>query len=177
MIKRAMAVAVILQLLLVAPATAHDDVGELTLVTVEPISDDTARFEVRLAYSGDKEPVPDAALTVVGTLAGGVTVGPQALMPLGAQALGHYEAEITFPPAGAWNLTFNGLTPRATLSVVHQVGSAKAASTTASLPAITMVPVPEDDEGTSAAGAALVGAAAAIVVAGSVFAVRRWRRR
>ena len=120
---------------LAAPAVAHDEVGVLTLVAENTTGELQVSYEVSFIYSEDREPVEDAALTVVAEGPDAQVTAPVALEPAGEP--GRYRGTVQFPAAGDWTVRFASVTPRATLERTQVVAEPVATSSTTTAPNTT----------------------------------------
>lgn len=172
-------------LLLATPkvASAHDDVGVLDVVTAE-VDGLTVRYDVALIYSGDREPVAGATVTVVAQSAAGVTVGPVNLESTGVP--GHYAVTLEYPSAGDWTVRFTSITPRATVERPESVAAADAGTATTpvgdeeeattSTSTLKLVEVEPDEEDSSATGWLVLGGVCVALAAIGALIVRSSRK-
>jgi hypothetical protein len=156
------------------PAAAHDDVGVLEVVQAD-VQGTRATYEVSLIYSGDREPVENATITVVAQDPAAVTVGPVNLEPTGEP--GRYTASLEFPSTGSWTVRFSSVRPRATiersenLTEPAQAPSSTVAPTTTastSAPAIDLVEVDDEEDESSSGWIVFVGVLVALTVIGAL---------
>lgn len=169
-----------LALMLSAPAQAHDDAGVLEVTAATPAGDLTVDYLVSLIYSGDREPVADASITVVADGPAGRSTAPQALSP--TERSGEYQVSVVFPAPGEWNVRFSSVTPRAALEHPELVSTPATTETTTTteanpLSTIEVRPVDTDDDGSNTVVLLLAAAVVATVVvaAATVFVSRRRR--
>jgi hypothetical protein len=174
----AAALALLVVLVLTArPATAHDEAGVLTVVDARPAGENAVAFEVVLTYSGDREPVEGATITVSAERTDVPPVGPIEMTP--ADEPGRYRATVAFPSPGTWIVRFSSATPFVTLERTQEVGAGATTGTlevtTSTTSAAGDTADADADDGLGAAGVAAVAAGLAAVLAATVWLMRRGR--
>jgi hypothetical protein len=174
----ALALLVVVLVLTARPATAHDEVGVLTVVDARPAGENAVAFEVVLTYSGDGEPVEGATITVAAERTDVLPVGPLEMTP--GDEPGHYRATVAFASPGTWIVRFSSATPFVTLERTQAVG---AGATTVPVPTTSTTPTSvagdtadaDADDGLGTAGVAAVAAGLVAVLAATVWLMRRGR--
>jgi hypothetical protein len=176
----ALALLVVVLVLTARPATAHDEAGVLTVVDARPAGENVVAFEVVLTYSGDREPVEGATITVSAERTDVPPVGPIEMTP--GDEPGRYRASVAFPSPGTWIVRFSSATPFVTLERTQEVGAGATTgtlevttSTTTTSVAGDNADAEDDDDGLGAAGVAAVAAGLAAVLAATVWLMRRGR--
>jgi hypothetical protein len=174
----AAALALLVVLVLTArPATAHDEAGVLTVVDARPAGENAVAFEVVLTYSGDREPVEGATITVSAERTDVPPVGPIEMTP--ADEPGRYRATVAFPSPGTWIVRFSSATPFVTLERTQEVGAGATTGTlevtTSTTSAAGDTADADADDGLGAAGVAAVAAGLVVVLAATVWLMRRGR--
>lgn len=164
----------------ITPVVAHEGAGTLTLESADPANALAVRYRVRLVYTADGHPVPDATVTAV-------AVGPTSAtpVPFTEAADGVYEGTVTFPAPGDWSVRFTSVTPAATLEHAQTI---VASTSTSSTTATTTTPTTDPGRGKANAGAdddggggngngalVVVAALVALALIGATTAVRRHR--
>lgn len=117
-----------------SPAAAHDDKGVLTLVRSAPVSGGV-EITVSLVYSGDREPVDDADVTVEVLSPTPVPAAPMTF----SGTPGTYTATLAISPDAAAQLRLASSEPAATTNVEVKLAGDATASTTAA----TSSPTPD----------------------------------
>ncbi|MBV6509412.1 MAG: hypothetical protein JJLCMIEE_02503 [Acidimicrobiales bacterium] len=177
-------------LLAASPATAHEDVGEMTVTGAEQIGPDLVRVEIGLLYADDGHFAEGATVSATFTAVDGSTVGP---VPLAWLRDALYAAEVDLPAAGTWTVEVSSVEPTgtATASVeVTEEGGPTTAPTTAPATSTTTTATTAtapgngdeagegaEDGGSSFPWLAIVaaGAALALVVVGAWLLIPRRR--
>jgi hypothetical protein len=159
----AAALALLVVALVARPAVAHDEAGRITVASAEPAGVNVVAFEVVLTYSGDREPVEGATITVSAERTDVLPIGPIEMTP--GDAPGRYRATVPFTSAGTWIVTFRAATPFVVLERTQVVGAGATTvlleATTSSTP--TSVSTTGADGGLGAAGVAIVAALLAVL--------------
>jgi hypothetical protein len=176
----AAALALLVVLVLTArPATAHDEAGVLTVVDARPAGENAVGFEVVLTYSGDREPVEGATITMSAERTDVPPVGPVEMTP--GDEPGHYRATVAFPSPGTWIVRFSSAAPFVTLERTQEVGAGAKTGTLEVTTSTTTTSAAGDtadadaDDGLGAAGVAAVAAGLVVVLAATVWLMRRGR--
>ncbi|MHB1137354.1 MAG: hypothetical protein ACYC2O_00255 [Microthrixaceae bacterium] len=104
----------------VTPASAHDDVGEMTVTSSVQSGPATVRLEVGLVYDNDGHLAEDATVTAELTGPDGATVGPVPLERVD-QDSALYGADVQVPSAGTWAATISSTGPTATATAAIEV--------------------------------------------------------
>jgi len=180
-------------LLTAAPAAAHSDAGEMTVLRAEQTGPSTIEVEVGIVYA-DEHLAEEATVSVTAT-SGDATAGPVTLEGGGAGS-SIYRGSLEVPSPGEWSLQLVAENPTAdataTVSVVEEV-----ATTTTEAPTTTAAEEPDtsidaegpaasddgedaaanddDDEGSSALPIVLI-VVAVVLVGGGAAAVMARRR-
>jgi hypothetical protein len=175
----ALALLVVVLVLTARPATAHDEAGVLTVVDARPAGENVVAFEVVLTYSGDGEPVEGATITVSAERTDVLPVGPIEMTP--GDEPGRYRASVAFPSPGTWIVRFSSATPFVTLERTQEVGAGATTGTLEVTTSTTTTSAAGDtadadaDDGLGAAGVAAVAAGLVVVLAATVWLMRRGR--
>jgi hypothetical protein len=171
----AAALALLVVALVARPAVAHDEAGRITVASAQPAGVNVVDFEVVLTYSGDREPVEGATITVSAERTDVLPVGPFEMTP--GDEPGRYRATVAFPSPGKWSVRFSSVTPFVTLEWTQEVGAGATTvlleATTSSTP--TSVSTTGADGGLGAAGVAAIAAALLVVLGATVWLMRRGR--
>jgi len=154
MIRRAVTAAALLltvMLLLVAPATAHDGEGVITVEKAETASANQMRFTVRLTWQDDGHAALGATLTATPLRSTNVAQTPVVLDPIDQD--GRYSAVVGFTGAEPWTVRFTAISPSATveqqISSVITTASATMTSQTAAIPTGLVTTAPGTTETTA----------------------------
>lgn len=92
-----------------APAGAHGDEGEMTVLAVEPAAEpNTVRLEIGLVYANDDELAEEATVTAMLTGPSGESVGPVSLPRITGS---RYGAEAAVPVPGSWTVVITSTGP------------------------------------------------------------------
>jgi cobalamin biosynthesis Mg chelatase CobN len=110
-----------------APASAHGEEGVIEIDEPEATGDLTVGVRILLTYENDAEPVASdevGEITAVGVGPAGETFGPEGGFEA-SEVPGVYVADLTFPTAGAWELTISSDVPTATATTTVDVTAAQ----------------------------------------------------
>ncbi|QKJ18227.1 hypothetical protein [Microbacterium hominis] len=184
-------------LLVAAPASAHDEIGTLVIVSTEPAESSAGEgaidllVEIELTFVNDGHPATTSAtVTAIAEGADGSTVGPVIAAPSGTAGI--WTANLTLPTAGEWTVRLSSLTPKATLEQVVQAApleptpTEEPAATPTPAPTATAAPPIDDASGTPASATddaigwvlgSVVGALAITAVVLAVLLPRRSARQ
>lgn len=102
------------------PAGAHGDTAELAVEASDPAGELTVHLEVSARFTNDDDLVEDATVSVTGVGPGGATLGPTPLEPL-PDTVGLYGADVSFPAAGAWDLSVSSTEPEGSVTATVEV--------------------------------------------------------
>ncbi len=179
---------------LASTAAAHGGGGVVEVGEPSPTGDLTVLLPMRVTYESDGHPAePDEieGLVVRGERAGQIVDWSDAVAP--GEAPGVYEATLTFPSAGEWQVTVEVAEPAATSSLVVVVDdpavtpTTEAGTTDASAddgaPPGTLEITPvgqivdQDDGGSSPVPLVVAMLACVALAAGAAVLLRRARRR
>ena len=147
-----------------APASAHGESAVIDIDEPQPMGDLTVGVQILLTYENDAEPVaPDEVgeITAVGVGPGGESFGPESGFEA-SEVPGVYVAELTFPTAGAWELTISSDVPAATATTTVDVTAAEAEARDVDEPDAS-----DDSDAADAGGETAEPVEAAIVERGS----------
>jgi hypothetical protein len=170
-----------------APAGAHGDEVQMEVIEQTPSGEGSSvTYLVALTYVGDGEGIDDAVVTATISQTGEAPEAPIPMAPTGAG--GGYEATISFPRSGTWNLRFASADPEAGVTTTYRVaapppGTASSANPSTTVPPPTSVsvePTLADDDAPGDDGPPVglfVGlAVAAVVFIGAAVRLVRGRR-
>lgn len=179
---------------LAAPAAAHGGGGVVEVGEPSPTGDLTVLLPMRVTYESDGHPAEAdeiEGLVVRGERDGQVVDWSDAVVP--GEAPGVYEATLTFPSAGEWQVTVEVAEPAVTSSLVVVVDDPAATSTTeagttdtsaadgAPPGTVEVTPVgqivDQDDGGSSPMPLVVAMLACVALAAGAAVLLRRARRR
>ena len=186
------AAALLLLLAVAAPASAHSEEGEMTVVGATESEPLTISVEVGLVYASDQHLAEEAEVWVDASTAD-TQLEPVRLTRAG-EGSAVYAGTIPVPAAGEWTLSFESTDPVASAEATVIVAGEPAASTTTSTsaaPASTTTPGTDDthtaatedddardeaeDDGLSAVVIALVAVGVVVVLAAGVALLQRRR--
>ncbi len=164
-------------LLLAAPAGAHSETGQMTVITAEQNGPTTVHVEVGITYTDDGHLAEGATVSV--TFAG--SGGPSLTAPVRLDHVsgGRYGAEVELAP-GTWEANVASMNPEssATATVVVRPDF----GTTTSAPSTTTTSVPsviteEADSGTSWTVPVIVVVAVALAIGAAIGVLLAFRKR
>ncbi len=174
----AAALASLLLLLWAAPAGAHSETGEMTVIVAEQTGPSTVRLEVGITFTNDGHLAEEA--TVSATFAG--SGGPSLTAPvtLGHISGGRYGTEVELA-SGTWEANIASIDPEAsaTTTVVVSPDFGTTTTTSPSSTTTTAAPVVEtdsSDSGTSWAVPVIV-VAVALAVGAAIGVLLAFRKR